>query len=78
MLSLGSRLVKGLLLVLAHFITDALTFATLTDQDSFFKPHKDASRGEMMFGSLVIVLPTPQKGGGFVLRHYAETLHGKP
>ncbi|KAK7687692.1 hypothetical protein QCA50_008908 [Cerrena zonata] len=35
---------------------------------SFFKPHVDTPRGEDMFGSLVIVFPTPHEGGGFVLR----------
>lgn len=33
-----------------------------------FKPHVDTSRGEDMFGSLVIVFPTPHEGGTFVLR----------
>ncbi|KAG6807921.1 hypothetical protein H0H92_005999 [Tricholoma furcatifolium] len=36
---------------------------------SFFKPHKDMPRGDDMFGSLVIVFPTPHEGGGLVLRH---------
>ncbi|KAK7687696.1 hypothetical protein QCA50_008912 [Cerrena zonata] len=35
---------------------------------SFFKPHVDTPRGEDMFGSLVIVFPTPHEGGAFVLR----------
>ncbi|KAL4251209.1 hypothetical protein ABKN59_006301 [Abortiporus biennis] len=30
---------------------------------SFFKPHKDTPRGENMFGSLVIILPTTYEGG---------------
>lgn len=37
-------------------------------QDSFFKPHKDTPRGANMFGSLVIVFPTPHEGGALVLR----------
>ncbi|TDL27743.1 hypothetical protein BD410DRAFT_738968, partial [Rickenella mellea] len=53
---------------------------------SFFKAHKDTPRGEKMFGSLVIVLPTPHQGGGLVLRHdsneavfdSAKELTGKP
>jgi len=36
---------------------------------SFFKPHVDTPRSEMMFGSLVIVFPTPHEGGGLLLRH---------
>ncbi|KAG6849972.1 hypothetical protein H0H93_003161 [Arthromyces matolae] len=36
---------------------------------SFFKSHKDTPRGETMFGSLVVVFPTPHKGGALVLRH---------
>ncbi|KAI6111124.1 hypothetical protein F5141DRAFT_1202856 [Pisolithus sp. B1] len=37
-------------------------------KDSFFKAHKDTPRSETMFGSLVIVFPTPHEGGEFVLR----------
>ena len=41
----------------------------LTEQGAFFKPHRDTPRGKKMFGSLVIVLPTPHEGGELVLRH---------
>ncbi|KAI6164117.1 hypothetical protein EDD17DRAFT_1895150 [Pisolithus thermaeus] len=34
----------------------------------FFKAHKDTPHGETMFGSLVVVFPTPHQGGEFVLR----------
>ncbi|KAI5987474.1 hypothetical protein EDD15DRAFT_2511095 [Pisolithus albus] len=37
-------------------------------KDSFFKAHKDTPRDETMFGSLVVVFPTPHQGGEFVLR----------
>ncbi|KAI6164114.1 hypothetical protein EDD17DRAFT_376330 [Pisolithus thermaeus] len=37
-------------------------------KDSFFKAHKDTPRSETMFGSLVVVFPTPHQGGEFVLR----------
>ncbi|KAI0697215.1 hypothetical protein C8T65DRAFT_555157, partial [Cerioporus squamosus] len=36
---------------------------------AFFMPHKDTPRGMDMFGSLVLVFPTPHKGGALVLRH---------
>ncbi|KDQ10395.1 hypothetical protein BOTBODRAFT_147759 [Botryobasidium botryosum FD-172 SS1] len=36
---------------------------------SFFKSHKDTPRGEDMFGSLIVVLPTPHEGGELYLRH---------
>jgi hypothetical protein len=36
---------------------------------SFFKPHVDTPRSEKMFGSLVIVFPTPHDGGALFLRH---------
>ena len=36
---------------------------------SFFKPHVDTPRSEKMFGSLVIVFPTPHEGGALLLRH---------
>ncbi|KAL5482433.1 hypothetical protein ACEPAI_9027 [Sanghuangporus weigelae] len=39
------------------------------DKDSFFKPHKDTPRSTAMFGSLVIVFPTPHEGGALTLRH---------
>ncbi|KAF8547430.1 hypothetical protein OG21DRAFT_1450308 [Imleria badia] len=35
----------------------------------FFKAHKDTPRSQDMFGSLVVVLPTPHEGGQLVLRH---------
>lgn len=37
-------------------------------KDSFFKPHKDTPRGNNMFGSLVLMLPTRHEGGALVLR----------
>ena len=40
-----------------------------TGQDAFFKSHKDTPRAENMFGSLVVVFPTPHQGGALVLRH---------
>lgn len=36
---------------------------------SFFKAHKDTPRSTDMFGSLVIVFPSPHEGGALVLRH---------
>ncbi|KAG7097990.1 hypothetical protein E1B28_005298 [Marasmius oreades] len=39
------------------------------DTGCFFRVHKDTPRGERMFGSLVIVFPTPHTGGQLVLRH---------
>ncbi|KAI0643322.1 hypothetical protein C8Q79DRAFT_172047 [Trametes meyenii] len=38
-------------------------------KDAFFKPHIDTPRGSGMFGSLVVVFPTPHEGGELVLRH---------
>lgn len=35
---------------------------------SFFKAHQDTPRGPNMFGSLVVVFPTPHEGGALVLR----------
>ncbi|KAI0806650.1 hypothetical protein C8Q74DRAFT_1223495 [Fomes fomentarius] len=37
-------------------------------QGAFFKAHKDTPRAENMFGSLVIVFPTPHQGGALLLR----------
>ncbi|KAI0628920.1 hypothetical protein C8Q77DRAFT_1146288 [Trametes polyzona] len=39
---------------------------------SFFKPHRDTPHSQQMFGSLVIVFPTPHEGGALVLRHAGE------
>ncbi|KAI0284726.1 hypothetical protein BC826DRAFT_1179272 [Russula brevipes] len=36
---------------------------------SSFKPHVDSPRGEKMFGSLVLVFPTPHEGGTLLIRH---------
>ncbi|TBU43652.1 hypothetical protein BD309DRAFT_1019096 [Dichomitus squalens] len=37
-------------------------------QNAFFTPHVDTPRSELMFGSLVIIFPTPYKGGELMLR----------
>ncbi|KAI0056408.1 hypothetical protein BV25DRAFT_1832295 [Artomyces pyxidatus] len=39
---------------------------------SFFKAHVDTPRSEDMFGSLVLVFPTPHEGGALVLRHHEQ------
>ncbi|OBZ71331.1 hypothetical protein A0H81_08864 [Grifola frondosa] len=39
---------------------------------SFFKAHKDTPRSKTMFGSLVIVFPTPHEGGALSLRHNGD------
>ena len=39
---------------------------------SFFKPHVETPRSEKMFGSLVIVFPTPHEGGALLLRHRGQ------
>ncbi|KAG6827091.1 hypothetical protein H0H87_005583, partial [Tephrocybe sp. NHM501043] len=39
---------------------------------SFFKSHKDTPRSDSMFGSLVVVFPTPHSGGALVLRHFGQ------
>ncbi|RPD62622.1 hypothetical protein L226DRAFT_482287, partial [Lentinus tigrinus ALCF2SS1-7] len=41
-------------------------------QDGFFKPHTDTPRAEDMFGSLVVIFPTPHEGGELVLRHQGQ------
>jgi hypothetical protein len=39
---------------------------------SFLKPHVDTPRSEKMFGSLVVVFPTPHEGGTLFLRHHGH------
>ncbi|KAL1758475.1 hypothetical protein FB107DRAFT_288412 [Schizophyllum commune] len=41
-------------------------------QDSFFKAHKDTPRSDTMFGSLVVVFPTPHEGGALILREKGQ------
>jgi hypothetical protein len=36
---------------------------------AFFMPHVDTPCGEKMFGSLVLVFPTPHEGGALLVRH---------
>ncbi|KAF9474000.1 hypothetical protein BDN70DRAFT_885327 [Pholiota conissans] len=37
---------------------------------SFFNAHVDTPRGDTMFGSLVVVLPTPHTGGSLLFKHH--------
>src|SRR2546430_16096755 len=36
---------------------------------AFFKAHRDTEKADGMFGTLVIVLPCPHRGGELVIRH---------
>ena len=40
----------------------------MAGEGSFFKVHKDTPRSETMFGSLVVVYPTPHEGGALTFR----------
>jgi hypothetical protein len=39
------------------------------DQGAFFKVHRDSEKAAGMFGTLLIVLPSPHAGGALVIRH---------
>jgi hypothetical protein len=39
------------------------------DKGAFFKGHRDTEKAEGMFGTLLIVLPSPHAGGELVVRH---------
>jgi 2OG-Fe(II) oxygenase superfamily len=39
------------------------------DEGAFFKAHRDTEKTEGMFGTLLIVLPSPHTGGELVVRH---------
>ena len=41
-------------------------------EGSFFKPHVDTPRSEKMFGSLVLVFPTPHEGGALLVQHHGQ------
>ncbi|EEB96184.1 hypothetical protein MPER_04725, partial [Moniliophthora perniciosa FA553] len=52
------------------------------DKGAFFKAHQDTPRAENMFGSLVLVFPTPHEGGNLILTEEgqqwtfeADTMH---
>src|SRR5260370_3619452 len=34
-----------------------------------FRPHRDTEKADGMFGTLVIVLPSPHSGGELIIRH---------
>lgn len=51
-----------------YFEFSPITNAELKGPGSFFKSHKDTPRSELMFGSLVVFLPTEYKGGELLLR----------
>ncbi|KAJ8520638.1 hypothetical protein ONZ45_g2560 [Pleurotus djamor] len=61
------RVVKGLLTDESAIRAD-LYELNLHGVGSFCRPHKHAPRAESMFGSLVLVLPTPHEGGEVILR----------
>ncbi|KAI0036301.1 hypothetical protein K488DRAFT_41416, partial [Vararia minispora EC-137] len=44
-------------------------------EGSFFKAHVDTPRGTHMFGSLVLIFPTPHMGGNLILRHGGKELN---
>jgi hypothetical protein len=39
------------------------------DEGAFFKAHRDTEKTEGMFGTLLIVLPSPHTGGQLIVRH---------
>src|ERR1700761_3134829 len=56
-------------ILLTIFIHLRLILCCCSGKGSFFKPHVDTPRSDKMFGSLVIVFPTPHEGGALLLRH---------
>jgi hypothetical protein len=42
------------------------------DKGAFFKAHRDTEKTDGMFGTLLLVLPSPHEGGELVLRHAAR------
>jgi hypothetical protein len=39
------------------------------DQGGFFRAHRDTEKAEGMFGTMVLVLPSPHAGGDLLIRH---------
>jgi hypothetical protein len=54
------------------FICPYLVLCCCLGKGSFFKPHVDTPRSGKMFGSLVVVFPTPHEGGALFLRHHSH------
>ena len=54
------------------FVHPYLVLCCCLGSGSFFKPHVDTPRSENMFGSLVVVFPTPHEGGALSLRHHGH------
>ncbi|KAI0715752.1 hypothetical protein C8T65DRAFT_694585 [Cerioporus squamosus] len=50
-------------------VTAELYKLNVYGEAAFFKAHQDIPRNSKMFGSLVVVFPTPHSGGALVLRH---------
>ncbi|KAK1223656.1 hypothetical protein PQX77_013478 [Marasmius sp. AFHP31] len=55
-----------------HKVEAELYKLNVYGEGGFFRAHKDTPRSEKMFGSLVIVFPTPHTGGHLVLRKNDE------
>ena len=62
--------IYGKFLIFVHPYYPVLCFCL--GSGSFFKPHVDTPRSENMFGSLVVVFPTPHEGGALLLRHHGQ------
>jgi hypothetical protein len=54
------------------FVHPHLVLCCCLGKGSFFKPHVDTPRSGKMFGSLVVVFPTPHEGGALFLRHHGH------
>ena len=46
--------------------------AIIVGPGSFYRSHVDTPKGDKIFGSLVVVLPTKHEGGSFPLRHHGQ------
>ncbi|KAI0355266.1 hypothetical protein OH77DRAFT_1425348 [Trametes cingulata] len=54
-------------------VTAELYKLNVYGKGAFFKPHVDTPHAPNMFGSLVIVFPSPHEGGELVIRHQGRT-----
>jgi len=55
-------------------VTAELYKLLLYEEGAFFKPHRDSEKSPGMFGTLVVCLPSPHRGGDVVLTH-SKDLH---
>ncbi|GAM24051.1 hypothetical protein SAMD00019534_072260 [Acytostelium subglobosum LB1] len=61
--------IKESMALVNETVTAELYKLLVYDKGSFFLPHRDSEKADNMFGTLVLSLPCPQRGGDLVINH---------